>query len=156
MRYIMISILSLVLITNSYVQGGNKMTVAPERYSVYVHDSLWTPLNLTQENIIGVWINCATTHRGVTMHYNECPIIEFKSDNSAIIRYASLQDTQVVTWVLANEMLQIDLMENTNGHMNRMLKDRIYEVQLKQDSLHYNLKLKAKNNDVIYSLGREK
>ena len=152
----MICILSLVFITNSFVQGGNKMTVAPERYSVCVHDSLWTPLNLTQENIIGVWTNCATTRRGVTMHYNGCPKIEFKSDNSAIIRYASLQDTQVVNWVLANEMLQIDLMENTNGQMNRMLKDKIYEVHLKQDSLHYYLKLKAKNNDAIYYLGRRK
>jgi len=132
------------------------MTVAPERYSVCVHDSLWTPLNLTQENIIGVWTNCATTRRGDTMHYNGCPKIEFKSDNSAIIRYASLQDTQVVNWVLANEMLQIDLMENTNGQMNRMLKDKIYEVHLKQDSLHYYLKLKAKNNDAIYYLGRRK
>ena len=152
----MICILSLVFITNSFVQGGNKMTVAPERYSVCVHDSLWTPLNLTQENIIGVWTNCATTRRGDTMHYNGCPKIEFKSDNSAIIRYASLQDTQVVNWVLANEMLQIDLMENTNGQMNRMLKDKIYEVHLKQDSLHYYLKLKAKNNDAIYYLGRRK
>lgn len=152
----MICILSLVFITNSFVKGGSKLTIASGRYGLSDQDSLMTPLNLTQDNIIGVWTYCATTYRGVTMYYGVCPTIEFRRDKTAIIRYGSLQDTQLVNWVLTNEMLQIDLLENTNGQRNMMLKDKVYEVHLKQDSLHYDLKLTAKNKDAIYSMGRDK
>jgi hypothetical protein len=148
----MICILSLFFITNSFVKGGSKLTVASGRYGLSDQDSLMITLNLTQDNIIGVWTYCATTYRGVTMYST----IEFKRDKTAIIRYGSLQDTQLVNWVLANEMLQIDLMENTNGQRNMMLKDKVYEVHLKQDSLHYVLKLTAKNKDAIYYMGRDK
>jgi hypothetical protein len=92
---------------------------------------------------------------GITITANACKIIEFRSDNSAIITYPS-QDKHVLNWTMANELLVIDLRENNGDDHNRTFTDSMYEVHLVQDSISYRLELKAKNRDAILYLGRQK
>lgn len=155
MRHIIIYIWGLVFLTTSCGQTDYKTTDTPEKQSLSLADSLMTPINSANRNIIGVWTNCATRSNGATMTANVCKIIEFKSDNSAIITYPS-QEKQVVNWTMTNDLLVINLMGNKVDGFYRTLTDSIYEVDLKQDSVSFDLELKAKNKDVIYYLGRQK
>lgn len=155
MRHMTNFILGLVFLTASCGLADNKATDTSEKQTFYSSDSLQSSINLPNTNILGVWTNCATSSGGVTMTANVCKIIEFKSDNSAIITYPS-QEKQIVKWTLTNDLLVINLTGNKSDNVNRTLTDSLYEVHLTQDSISFDLELKAKNKDVIYYLGRQK
>ena len=154
MQHKTIYILGLIFISTLYGQSGTTTTDTPEKRRVSLSDSSIIPLDSAKRAIIGVWTQCATRVNGVTITANACKLVEFKSDNSAIITYPS-QDKQVVNWTMANELLVIDLRENNGDNHNRTFTDSIYEVHLEQDSISYRLELKAKNRDATHYLGRQ-
>ena len=133
-------------------QTGNKTTDSVQAHPSSTLNNLPTSLHLTKKNILGSWTNCATRSSGVVIKVNVCKIIEFKSDNSAVITYPS-KEKQIVNWTISNDQLIINLTENKSYAVNRMLTDSIYETYLKQDSIGFDLELKVKNKDVIYFLG---
>ncbi len=155
MQHITNFILGLVFLTASCGQADNKATNKSEKQTLQSSDSLQTSINLPNRDILGVWTNCATSSGGVTMTANVCKMIEFKSDNSAIITYPS-QEKQVVNWTLTDDLLLIRLTGDKSAEINRTFTDSIYEARLTQDSISFDLELKAKNKDVIYYLGRQK
>jgi hypothetical protein len=155
MQHQTIYILGLIFISTLYGQSSNTTTDKPEKQRVSLSDSLTIPIDSAKRTIIGVWTQCATRVNGITITANACKIIEFRSDNSAIITYPS-QDKHVLNWTMANELLVIDLRENNGDDRNRTFTDSMYEVHLVQDSISYRLELKAKNRDAILYLGRQK
>ena len=155
MQHKTIYILGLIFISTLYGQSGNTTTDTPEKKWVSLSDSLTIPIDSAKRTIIGVWTQFATRVNGVTITANACKIIEFRSDNSAIITYPS-QDKHLGNWTMANELLVIDLRDNNGDDHNRTFTDSMYEVHLVQDSISYRLELKAKNRDEIHYLGRQK
>ena len=155
MQHKTIYILGLIFISTLYGQSGNTTTDTPEKKWVSLSDSSIIPIDSAKRTIIGVWTQFATRVNGVTITANACKIIEFRSDNSAIITYPS-QDKHVLNWTMANELLVIDLRDNNGDDHNRTFTDSMYEVHLVQDSISYRLELKAKNRDEIHYLGRQK
>ena len=155
MQHKTIYILGLIFISTLYGQSGNETIDTLDKKWVSLSDSSIIPIDSAKRTIIGVWTQCATRVNGITITANACKIIEFRSDNSAIITYPS-QDKHAVNWTMSNELLVIDLSENKGDDHNRTFTDSMYEVHLEQDSISYRLELKAKNSDEILYLGRQK
>jgi hypothetical protein len=146
MRQVINFILGFAFLTTSYGQSNNIATNKTKKE---------TSINLANINIFGVWTNCTTSSDGVIITANSCKIIEFKSDNSATITYPS-QEKQLVNWTMTDDLLVINLTKNKDDKINRTLTDIFYEVHLTEDSMGFNLVIKAKNKDVIYYLKRQK
>jgi hypothetical protein len=155
MQHKIIYILGLIFISTLYGQSGSETMDTLEKKWVSLSDSSMIPLDSAKRAMIGVWTQCATRVNGVTITANACKLVEFKSDNSAIITYPS-QEKHAVNWTMSNELLVIDLTESNGDNHNRTFTDSMYEVHLEQDSISYRLELKAKNRDAILYLGRQK
>jgi hypothetical protein len=155
MQHKTIYILGLLFISTLYGQSGNETIHTLDKKWVSLSDSSIIPIDSAKRTIIGVWTQCATRVNGITITANACKIIEFRSENSAIITYPS-QEKHLGNWTMANELLVIDLRENNGDDHNRTFTDSMYEVHLVQDSISYRLELKAKNRDEIHYLGRQK
>lgn len=155
MQHKIVYMLGLIFLTGLYGRSDNKTTDTLEKQRVSLSDSLMIPADSAKSNIIGVWTHCASRVNGVAITANACKIIEFKRDKSAVITYPT-QEKELLHWTMANDLLMIDLTENKGDGYNRTLGDSMYEVHVEQDSVSFQLELRAKNKDVIHYLGRQK
>ena len=149
-------ILGLLFLTVSYGLTESYASVTLDRQFFLSADSLHPSIDLVNENILGVWTNCAMAFGGLVVNKaNICKLIEFKNDHTAVITYPS-KERQTVDWMIKDNLLVINLKGNKSDVINRTLTDSLYEVHVSQNTTSIEFELKAKNKDVVYYLWRQK
>lgn len=104
--------------------------------------------------LFGVWTNCATSFNGTTSTANVCKTIEFHTDMTGIITLPSKEERKF-DWKRSNDLLEVNLREPEKETYST-LSESPFEIHLTDDSLSYDLDLKSNSSNTIYHLGRQK
>ena len=131
----------------------NPSIVSESEFSVTENGEQPKELNL-DDQLIGVWTNCATSFNGTTMTANVCKTIEFHKNMTGKIILPSKEERKF-DWKRTDNLLEVNLNE-TEKETHGTLSESPFEIHLTEDNLSFDLDLTSKTSNTIYHLGRQK
>jgi len=101
--------------------------------------------SLLSNKLIGEWGIYVTNYNGASIVCNVCPRIEFKIDNSAIIKLPNGEYENYIWKIDGNNIVIKPERKDADNYLN----DKTYKMEIKEEVEFTELALKAENTEYI-------